>query len=41
MNVDNALFDRGDSSVKRGSMTDKRDVIAGRQSNGELRRDNS
>ena len=34
-------FDRGDSSDKRGSMTDRREVTAGRQSNGELRRDNS
>jgi len=38
---DNLSFDRGDSPIKRGSMTNRRDVIAEWQSKGELRRDNS
>jgi hypothetical protein len=39
--VESDLFDNGESSDNRGSMTDKREVIAGRQRSGELRSDNS
>ena len=41
MKVESDLLDKGESSDKSGSMTDRREVIPGRQSSGELRSDNS
>jgi hypothetical protein len=39
--VESALDVRGESSANNGSMTERRDVIAGRRKSGELRSDNS
>lgn len=41
VNAERLLHDKCDNSVMIGSMTERRDVIAGRRRRGELSNDNS